>query len=156
LVAERKPQSRRTGQAKPRRQTENNYEKIQRPSLPAHLYSMSGLPQRHTDHHQNWKAALHMARLPKSNPDRPHRRTKLRLAGRKGRRPQTRDAEPQGVKALVSAQCSASPEEWWTKFASLLAQKMEAGCVQSVRIEKKPNGKFEFEVTPTGWPNESS
>jgi hypothetical protein len=64
--------------------------------------------------------------------------------------------EPQGVKALVSAQCSASPEEWWTKFASLLAQKMEAGCVQSVRIEKKPNGKFEFEVTPTGWPNESS
>ena len=52
-----------------------------------------------------------------------------------------------------SATCSASPEEWWTKYASLLAQKMELGGVQSFLIEKMPNGKFEFEVTPTGWPN---
>jgi hypothetical protein len=58
--------------------------------------------------------------------------------------------------ASSAAPCSASPEEWWTTCASLLAKKMELGGVQSFRIEKKPNGKFKFEVLPTGWPNDKS
>lgn len=53
-----------------------------------------------------------------------------------------------------AAHGSASPEQWWTHHAELLAVKMKLGGVESFRIQKTPRGTYEFEVTPTGWPNE--
>ena len=51
---------------------------------------------------------------------------------------------------------SVTPEQWWSHHAELLAVKMKLGGVQSFRIELNAKGNYEFEVTPTGWPNESS
>lgn len=49
-----------------------------------------------------------------------------------------------------AARGSATPEEWWTHHAELLAVKMKLGGVQSFRIERNAKGNYEFEVTPTG------
>ncbi len=48
----------------------------------------------------------------------------------------------------ASATTPCSSEEWWARHAALLAAKMHLGGVGSFKIERQPNGKFSFEVTP--------
>lgn len=54
---------------------------------------------------------------------------------------------------LASSNGSATPEEWWAKRASELAQQMKVGGVGELRLLRLPTGKYEFEITPEGWPN---
>lgn len=41
-----------------------------------------------------------------------------------------------------------NPGEWWTRHASLLAEKMRRGGVRLFRIEMTPRGTYVFEVDP--------
>ena len=48
---------------------------------------------------------------------------------------------------------SCAPEAWWTRHASLLAEKMRRGGVRKFRVELTPRGTYEFEVDPIESPN---
>jgi hypothetical protein len=50
---------------------------------------------------------------------------------------------------VPAADPAVTPEQWWTKHATLLADKMRVGGVKSFRILQTPWGTYEFEVTPT-------
>ena len=58
------------------------------------------------------------------------------------------------ISTLASSNGSATPEEWWAKRASELAQQMKVGGVGELRLLRLPTGKYEFEITPEGWPND--
>lgn len=51
---------------------------------------------------------------------------------------------------------SATPEEWWAKRASEIAEQMKQGGVGELRLRRLPTGKYEFEITPEGWPNDQA
>lgn len=59
--------------------------------------------------------------------------------------------QPEGVTGgSLKQPGSVTPEQWWTKHAGLMAQKMKLGGVKSFRIELTERGTYEFEVVPDG------
>lgn len=58
--------------------------------------------------------------------------------------------------SLPQAPDSVTPEQWWTRHAELLAQKMKLGGVKSFRIDLTERGTYAFEVTPIESPNHDS
>ncbi len=46
------------------------------------------------------------------------------------------------------AEAAETPEEWWTRHASLLAEKMRRGGVRKFHVELTPRGTYVFEADP--------